>query len=154
MREMKIVAVIFIIIIMALIGKYILKRGKSEIIYYESISVVTSHAPTHTRKYIIYDSGIIEETYDEGELGLDEQISSKKITRKELKELKNCIEKVAKTKKTRKDSKSNKDIFGAVSISHRYVYKGEQKIVLDDIESEELKGLEKFVSDLKEKYCK
>lgn len=152
MREKKIVAVIFIIIIVALIGVYILTREK--IIYYESIKVVTSHAPTHTRKCIIYNSGVIEEYYDQGKTELDEPIFSKKITRKELEELKSHIEKVAKTKKTRKDSKSNKDIFGAVSISHRYVYKGEQKIVLDDIESEELKGLEKFVSDLKEKYCK
>ena len=150
-KKVIIIGIIFIIVIAALTGVYRLKMVNGNIIYYDSFLALTSHSPLRAGRYIIYDSGVIEQ-YQSID---DELISSKKITKQELKELKNLIEKVSETSKPKKDSRPKANFAGVVAASGTYVYNNKkQEILLDDIESEELDSLEKFVENLKKKYCK
>ena len=155
MKKKIIVFGILIIIIAVLLGGNTLTNENSNIIYYDSFLSLTSHAPLRAGKYIIYDSGVIEQYYEEGSSELEKPISSKKITKQELKELKNLIEKVSETSKPKQESQSKVNFAGVIASSGTYVYNNKkQEISLDDIESEELDSLEKFVEKLKEKYCK
>ena len=116
--------------------------------------MVTSHAPSILEKYIIYDSGVIQviQQYPQKE----ELHFTKKIRKKELEELEALIEKVSEDFVNKKDSTPKEtDVFGAHRVVERYVYNiKNEKIFLNDIESDELENLEAFIEKLKKKYCK
>lgn len=152
-KKVVIIGIIFIIIIAILTGIYTLTRNKGNIIFYDYLFVVTSHAPSILEEYIIYDSGVIQviQQYPQEEL-----LFTKKIRKKELEELEVLIEKVSEDFVNKKDSTPKETyVFGAHRVVERYVYNiKNEKISLYDIESDELENLETFIENLKKKYCK